>query len=270
MKYRWPAAIFFLLVACGESNAPQQTSTVTESSTAATATPQTDSSPTASNTATTTASSDVSSTAEREAIVRCTPAADRLCPSDEGASDPSFAAFRDRLREAVKQKNEKALLSLLDSKIRTTFGDGDGGVEAFRKQWNSASADSKLWPELDSLLTMGGSFLGEGKERSFWAPYVYSNWPEAVDSFEHVVAIRNGVIIRKTPEASSAQVSGVDYAILRLVPDPRSGKEWRKVETRDGKSGWVRGADVRSPIDYRAGFSRRTGEWKMDALVAGD
>lgn len=42
------------------------------------------------------------------------------------------------------------------------------------------------------------------------------------------------------------------------------------VRTANGQEGWVRGSDVRSPIDYRAGFSKRSGQWKLEAFVAGD
>src|SRR5688572_30140484 len=36
----------------------------------------------------------------------CAPAAGRLCPADEGPSDASFAAFRQKMLDAVKAKDE--------------------------------------------------------------------------------------------------------------------------------------------------------------------
>ncbi|HEY0140674.1 MAG TPA: hypothetical protein VGF48_07250 [Thermoanaerobaculia bacterium] len=51
---------------------------------------------------------------------------------------------------------------------------------------------------------------------------------------------------------------------------PEVRRPRRHVRTLGGKEGWVRTSDVRTPIGYRAGFSKRYGAWKMDALVAGD
>jgi hypothetical protein len=36
----------------------------------------------------------------------CADAPNRLCPRDEASADPSFLQFRDRMRDAVAQKDE--------------------------------------------------------------------------------------------------------------------------------------------------------------------
>jgi hypothetical protein len=191
----------------------------------------------------------------------CTPASDRLCPVDEAASDPSFAAYRQQLRDAVDRRDEAKLLELLDPKIRTSFGDA-GGIADFKK--------SLPWADLAKILPLGGSFRGEGNDRSFWAPYVYSNWPESIDAFEHVAAIRADVPIRAAAATDAATVTTVSWAILRIVQDPGNNREWTRVKTSDGHEGWVQGSDVHSPIGYRAGFMKRDGQWRMNAFVAGD
>ncbi len=199
-------------------------------------------------------------------IVTCAPAAHRLCPVDEGTSDASFVAFRDALSDAVSRKDETALLALIDPAIRTSFG-GGSGLEDFRNQWRSSSADSKLWAELSEVLNLGGTFRGEGTDRSFWAPYVYAAWPDSIDAFQHVAATRANVPIRREPAQQAEIVATVDWEIL-AASERASG--WIQVKTSDGKQGWVQESDVRSPVGYRAGFSKRSGAWKMEALVAGD
>lgn len=203
-------------------------------------------------------------------VATCTAAAGRLCPVDEGARDASFAAFRTELAAAVAAKDEAKLLALVDPAIRTNFG-GGGGTGDFKAQWKTSSADSPLWRELASILEHGGAFQGEGQDQSFWAPYVYAVWPDEVDAFEHVAAIRAGVPVRAEPKPDAEVVSTVDWAILglpRVNTAPPTG--WQRVKTSDGREGWAQKDDVRSPIGYRAGFSKRSGTWKMDALVAGD
>jgi hypothetical protein len=201
----------------------------------------------------------------------CIAEAHRLCPADEGNRDPTFVAFRERLSDALAEKNEARLLELVDPNIRTSFGDG-GGIAAFREQWKTAGSESELWPVLGKIINLGGTFRGSGNETSFWAPYVYSSWPETVDAFEHVAAIRAGVPVRERPGEDSNAVTRVDWAILRVVPSGEAPKsrEWLHVRAPGGAEGWVHAGDVHSPVGYRAGFSKRTGEWKLEALVAGD
>ena len=208
---------------------------------------------------------------EKPAQPTCTDDPQRLCPRDEGTRDTSFVAFREQLKNAVDEKNEAKLLALVDPKIRTSFGNG-GGIAEFTKQWKTSSPDSKLWSVLGKILGLGGAFRGEGDDTSFWAPYVYASWPETVDAFEHVAAIRAGVPVRERPTEDSTAVTTIDWAILKVLPSadaPESGP-WRKVRTPDNQEGWVHADDMHSPVGYRAGFSKRRGAWKMDALVAGD
>lgn len=214
-------------------------------------------------TTTTAATTTVATSTEpaEPATPACTPASGRLCPVDEAASDPTFAAFREQLRDAVQRRDEAKLLELVDPKIRTSFGDG-GGIDAFKK--------SLPWNELGKVLPLGGSFRGEGNDRSFWAPYVYANWPESIDAFEHVAAIRADVPVRASAATDAATVATVSWDLLRIVLNAGNNREWTRVKTADGHEGWVSAADVHSPIGYRAGFMKRDGQWRMNAFVAGD
>jgi hypothetical protein len=194
-----------------------------------------------------------------------------FAPRDEASSDPSFAAYREQLRAAVRAKDWTAMEKLIDPKIRTSFG-GSGGTADFRDRLDNKG----MWQELDSILAMGGTFreLDRGQQQ-FCAPYVFSAWPEERDSFEHLAVIRDGAPLHGKNDPNSAVLATLRHEFVRIGgEDPlRNGvadPEWRHVETADGLSGWVKDADVRSPIDYRACFTKRSGEWKMDLLVAGD
>jgi hypothetical protein len=189
----------------------------------------------------------------------CTDAPNRLCPRDEAANDPSFQQFRERMTEAVAQKDKAKLTALIDPKIRTSFGAG-GGIGSL-----DMKPDSKLWRDLDSILKLGGAFKGG---TSFWAPYVYSNWPDAADVFTHVAVIHQGVALHLEPKEDTGIGTGVDYEIVEVIP--QKNPDWLNVRTSGGREGWVPASDVRSPIGLRAGFIKEAGEWKMNALVAGD
>lgn len=200
---------------------------------------------------------------------RCTPREMTLCPVDEAPRDPGFAAYRTRLLEAIDRKDETMLLPLLADDIRVSFG-GDGGTADFQKHWKTSSPDSPLWSELGTIVRSGGSFSSEGSTRMFWAPYVYSRWPDDVDAFEYVAVVRSGVAFRNRPDDAPATRT-LDWSIVRVL-DPASAADaaWRHVRAADGTEGWVSANDLRSPIGYRAGFQQVNGEWRMTALVAGD
>jgi hypothetical protein len=221
--------------------------------------------------ATTTIPADLPATASAIATEppACTPRSDRLCPVDQGASDPSFVAFRKELADAVRDKNEEKLMLLVDPQVRTSFG-GDGGAASFRRSWRTSSPHSPLWSELRAILQSGGSFQGNSEERSFWAPYVYSSWPDAYDAFEYVAALGPVVSLRSKAGDHAPVVTTLDWRIVKLMPETKENSRWRHVRTTEGKEGWVKSDDVRSPIAYRAGFSKRRGKWLMDALVSGD
>ncbi|HWW62606.1 MAG TPA: M48 family metallopeptidase, partial [Thermoanaerobaculia bacterium] len=60
----------------------------------------------------------------------CAGAADRLCPADRAADDPSFVAYRERLLRALDGNDTATLRELVDAKVRTSFGDGGGFDDA--------------------------------------------------------------------------------------------------------------------------------------------
>jgi hypothetical protein len=181
----------------------------------------------------------------------------KLAFVDEASKDPSFATFRDQLATAVHARDTKAVLALTDPAIRTSFG-GDGG---------HASLKEEHWRALDELLPLGGTF----REGMFWAPYVYSAWPESVDSFEYLAIVADDVPLRQSEDAGGPAIATLSRDIVKRAGQPGANPgPWTKVETADGKTGFVESKFVRSPVGYRAGFIKTAAGWRMNALVAGD
>jgi hypothetical protein len=200
----------------------------------------------------------------------------QVFPVDEGKTDASFASFREKLTEAVKERDVKYLIGVLDPKITNSFG-GNGGVEGFKKMWKISSPKSELWDELLIVLTNGGSFIGEGKNSQFCAPYSFTKFPEDLDAFEHQMIFGNNLSLRAEPDLKAKTVTQLSYNVVKVdyknsVADKnKAGKyAWLKVETLGGKKGFVSAKFVRSPIDYRACFEKKNGKWKMTVFVAGD
>jgi len=58
---------------------------------------------------------------------------EKLYPVDEAARDPSFFLFRSRLLQALHDRDEKFLFSILSPDIKSRFG-GDAGIDDFKRK----------------------------------------------------------------------------------------------------------------------------------------
>lgn len=179
----------------------------------------------------------------------------KLTPIDEATKDPSLVGYRNELLAAVRRRDADAVVAMVDPNIRTSFG-GTGGAEDFRRMLG----ESGMWEELEQVLTRGGSFRGE----SFWAPYVYSAWPESHDAFEKLAIVGDDIPLRETSDPHSRVIATLSYDIVERT------EEASRIETADGKVGYVDPRAVRSPVGYRAGFLKTNGQWRMNALLVGD
>src|SRR5262249_60282377 len=90
----------------------------------------------------------------------------------------SFKVFRHALIYSAKRKDTQFILSDSAPSIQNDFGGGNG-IDNFKSKLRlGKTTESNLWAVLDTILTMGGSFRVEKNGKAFWAPYVYSAWPD--------------------------------------------------------------------------------------------
>jgi hypothetical protein len=188
-----------------------------------------------------------------------------LEPVDE-AEKCSFSVFRDDLRGVIALQDRAALLELVDPTIRISFGDINGR-EAFERQWQLDRGGSGLWRELDRVLALGGKCQSAD---DFVAPYVYANWPDAIDAFAYVAITGRGVRLRETPDPRGRVLTSLDFAIVRVTDAASRRSPWTAVSSPSRGRGFVASEFVRSSIDYRAFFHRADGRWMMTAFVSGD
>jgi hypothetical protein len=199
-------------------------------------------------------------------------------PVDEAKNDASFFAFRTKLIDAAKRRDAKYVLSIVDKDIKNGFAGNDGAAE-FKKQWNPASPNSKFWDEFTTVITNGGAFDKESDSKTalFVAPYTFSGFPGDLDAFDYSSIFGNNVNLRAAPNANSKSLARLSYNVVKVdyqnsvkKSGSRDEYAWLKVETLGGESGFVSAEFVRGPIDYRAGFEKKNGGWKMVFFLAGD
>jgi hypothetical protein len=197
-----------------------------------------------------------------------------VMPADEANKDQSFFAFRTKLVEAAKKRDAKFVLSVVDRNIKNSFG-GNDGINEFKKAWKIDSPNSEFWNEFLPVITGGGSFIKGGSNKLFFAPYTFNSFPENLDAFSHSVIFGNKVSLRSKADTNSPVVANLSYNIVEILESINDKKNagkvsWYEVKTLGGKRGFVKAEFVRSPIDYRAGFEKKNGKWKMTIFVAGD
>ena len=198
-----------------------------------------------------------------------------VTPVDEADKNASFLAFRTKLIQAVQKRDVKFVLSIVDKNIKNGFG-GDDGIANFKKQWKIYNRNSEFWKEFSTVLTHGGTFDKENK-LSFYAPYLFTVFPEDIDAFEYQAIFGNNVNLRAKPDVNSSIVAVLSYNVVQTdwensVKSKSNQNEflWVKIKTLGGKIGYVKPEFVRSSIDYRAGFDKIRGRWIMTFFVAGD
>ena len=199
-------------------------------------------------------------------------------PVDEAKRDASFFAFREKLIEAARKRDAKHILSVLDRNIMNDFG-GGSGIEDFKKKWKVENSDSKFWKEFTAVIENGGTFSEEtgGAAKIFTAPFTFAAFPEDLDAFQHAVIFGKNVNLRARPDLNSETVARLSYNVVKVNYENsvrnaarKDEYSWLKVKTLGGKRGYIRADYVRSPIDYRAGFQKKNGVWKMIYFIAGD
>lgn len=202
-------------------------------------------------------------------------AQETLPPTDDSAKDPSFAAFRAELLQVIEAKDVKALTAILARDIKVDFGGGEGRKD-FLAAWglDTAPADSAIWAELQTVLTLGAV----SEEGGFLVPYVFARWPDEADAFEYVAAIIPEAPLLSDPCDPASVIAKADYTLLRtLATDERTQAltcDWPEkfayVSDSAGHDGFIARENIRSPLDYRARFESHNGHWEMTFFIAGD
>ncbi|HEY9844079.1 MAG TPA: SH3 domain-containing protein [Candidatus Obscuribacterales bacterium] len=203
-------------------------------------------------------------------------------PVDEGLQDFDFVRFRTQLLQILGRRDLKALLQHVDPRIKASFG-GHSGHQGLIKLWklDAKPEASGIWQELSLVLSLGGRF-DAGNPNSFVAPYTF-NCPAVNDAFEDLIVLGRDVALRAGPDPKSRVLRTLRFERVTRVLDATGGyveskpmslggesHPWFQVRLADGTTGYIWGKYLRSPIDFRAGFTRKAGVWKLDFFVAGD
>src|SRR6185436_1767609 len=191
-----------------------------------------------------------------------------LEPVDEGAKDPSWVSFKNRLLNAVAKRDRKFVAGILHANVRSGL-QGGRGVAEFRKQWDLDSEASPLWQELGSALFLGSAWSKREKgPAELCSPYVAVRWPQDVDAYDGGAIIAKEALVKSAPSADASTVGTLSYNLVVVVdwevddrsPDIR--QKWVKIKIPYGEA-YVPEEQVRSPIEHTACFVKAEGGWRL-------
>jgi len=193
-----------------------------------------------------------------------------LKPVDEAEKDPTFVFFRNQVAKAVAGKDAKFIRSILAKDVLVNFG-GANGVSGFLEEWKNLGPTSEFWNKFGWAISHGGKFEKEkGGPTQFWAPYTYSCFPDDLDGGDYGTVVGVRIRLRKTPSPDAAVVGYLSHNLVKPFVDANETEGWMQVVTTGGKRGYIAAEFFHGPLDYRAGFEKVKGAWKLKFFVAGD
>jgi len=193
-------------------------------------------------------------------------------PVDQAPRDPALVKTIGECIAAAKARNFKALAPHVAENIELDYGGGKGRAEFGRRL---AKGGGVFWDELVWVLEHGGMF---NKDGSFTAPYTFHADTGQLDVYESGVLIEK-VHVHAQPRANAPVVAELDRSVVKVADWKRNKatpspfyrrKDWVQIEIPDKKKAWIPAKSVRSTVDFRAGFDKVGGAWKMTSFIAGD
>lgn len=193
-----------------------------------------------------------------------------LAPVDQSEKDPKLASLIATLIKACDERDFKPFEAVLTPDAIGSFG-GDGGVEGFKIDHNIDNPDTTFYADFKKAVTMGGAFTDEA---IYAAPYVYAIWPDKLDAFSWIAAVGDRTMLYAKPESGAKTLGDVTHQVLEVI----RGKPGAKGATPEGwahvkageMTGYVKQAEARSAVDYRAVFEKIDNRWRLRAFVGGD
>ena len=199
--------------------------------------------------------------------------------ADQTSRAPEFRAFRERLEQAIAQRDLDGLVQCVATERIVSEPDGVPGMASFLEHWDLTHSPkrSAIWRALKEALRYGCGY--DEATDAFAAPQLVLGNPYAAEILDRQIdqadrAIITGiqVNVRSTPSLRGEQVGQLSYEVVKVLgsPDPATrqtiGGEahpWWEVVLPSGERGFVFGKYVRPWNDYRARFEKVDGEWKL-------
>jgi hypothetical protein len=192
------------------------------------------------------------------------PVKGRLAPRNDCSKLAGADGFRQALIEAVQLRDTEAVVALADPAIKLDFG-GGGGVAELRQQLPGPGAE--LWKSLEQLLQLGCASNPQG---NLVIPWVFAQDLDSVDTSVALLVTGEDVPVLTAPRASTEEVTRISWEFVSAANGMDRNQPYTQVTFPLKQHGYIATDKLRSVLDYRLLAAKRSGEWRIEALVRGD
>ena len=122
---------------------------------------------------------------------------------------------------------------------------------------------------LKEVINSGGRFEGED---IFFAPYTFTEFLDDYDIFEYNIVKGENRKVYLKPDRNSYVLGILSNEVIKInnETEEKIPETWSLVTLYNGKKGYILSRYLKSPIDFRVGFIKKKGVWKMNCFVEGD
>ena len=199
--------------------------------------------------------------AEQSALAQNTSSQKRpLVLQDQVPAGSPFATFRQKLRQAIRDRNADFIRSIADPNISLTLGRGSISLNDL----NLDNPDSESWLHLEQAFSFG---CMPSRPPSAWDCPVYpENSPFSIGIDD--VYVGKNVKVRSRPKAGSPIITVLSSELAKTV---ESAPGWMPIKTPDGKLGYVHTNQAFQIVGgYNAGFKQVGDRWIMTRFLSGE
>lgn len=188
-------------------------------------------------------------------------------PQNDVKEGSSFAKFLEEYRKALTNKDEAYVKAHTHPNVKISFG-GHSGWDDLVSYWKLDEGSDGFYKMMKTTLTYGAVDTSGGLGNAYTVPYYFQNFPSDYDAFTYSVCVGEGVNLRSRPTTESEVIGTASYSVLKVLAPEKDG--WIKVMMPSGDRAYIHADYLKSPIGYRATFTKVDNTWLLDFFVKGD
>lgn len=170
-----------------------------------------------------------------------------------------YDVFRSRLAGAVAARDEASFRALFGKKGYMRMHGVGGGAQMPPSGPNN-SFTASIWKDLDQILSLGCAIDND----MLLLPFT-TQAPENLDAMGQMVAIRSTAVRSGPNDKARIMTIAPRGALLVQMEHPaRPADGWQYLTLSNGRSGYVRSEDVRSPLDSALQVARDGTDWRIE------
>ncbi|GAB1540989.1 hypothetical protein NUACC21_36580 [Scytonema sp. NUACC21] len=197
---------------------------------------------------------------------------------DRVPSSSSFYQFRERLKQAIRERDAKFIRAIADPKIKITFGSPIPFSSLRFDNPNSLS-----WTRLERIISIGCTPYEAPpgvKINAYQCPHV--SQASLGDPFSDVYIVGENINVRAQPRNDSQVIGVLSDEVVKSNPtgfsrltqqqqqEQQTFDGWQPIITPAGQQGYISSRYAYYPAGYRARFENKQGQWKMTVFITGD